>query len=281
MESGTHRVMDLAAALHEVLARLVYEKGRVSPREVDVRFDPPRRDWVGALTRPTVSFYLFDVRENTDLRHANLQANRSPGSPAFKLPPRRFDLRFMVSALTTRVEDEHVLLWRMLAVLLRHTTIPDDILPDAFRSLEPPLATQLQHRDEEQLFVDLWGGFDVHPRPSLLYVVTVPIDLDIVIEAPLVFTRTARYVDTDRDARVDSMIHIGGTLRDTSGKPIVGARVAIEGRASAPARTDANGRFVLVRVPEGTLPLRVSRNGEPPKSLTLTVPSDEYELVLP
>jgi hypothetical protein len=188
----------------------------------------------------------------------------------------------MVSALTTRVEDEHVLLWRLLAVLLRHTSIPADILPDAFHGLDPALATQLQPRDEEQLFVDLWGGFEVHPRPALLYVVTVPIDLDIIIEAPLVLTRTARYYDSgNRDAPLESTIHIGGTLRDASGQPIVGARVSIEGRASAPARTDANGRFVLVRVPEGTLPLRVSRNGEPPKALTLTVPSDEYELVLP
>jgi hypothetical protein len=274
--------MDLAASLHEVLARLVYEKGRVSPLEVDVRFDPPRRDWVGALTRPTVDFYLFDLRENTDLRHANLQGNRQVGSSSFKLPPRRFDLRYMVSALTTRVEDEHVLLWRTLAVLLRHNSLPNDILPDAFRGIEPPLATMVQQADEEQLFVDLWSGFEVHPRPALLYVVTVPLDLEVTIEAPLVLTRTARYVSTTAPGvPLDTATHIGGTVRDREGRPVGDARITIEGRASAPSRTDANGRFVLVGVPDGPLAVRVSRNGGPGTPLMLRVPSDEYELVLP
>jgi hypothetical protein len=274
--------MDLAAGLHEVLARLVYEKGRISPREVDVRFDPPRRDWVGALTRPTLDFYLFDVRENVDLRHADLQANRAPGVTSYRLPPRRFDLRYMVSALTTQVADEHVLLWRMLAVLLRHSTLPQDILPDSFLSLQPGLTTQVQQTDEEQLFVDLWGGFDVHPRPTLLYVVTAPIDLDITIDAPLVLTRSARYMRaTAPHAPIETATHIGGVLRDREGRPVAGGKIFIEGRASAPALTDSEGRFVLVGVPDGTVSVRVSRNGEAGKPMTLKVPSDEYELVLP
>jgi hypothetical protein len=273
--------MDLAAGLHEVLARLMYEKGKVSPRDVDVRFDPPRRDWVGALTRPTIDFYLFDVRENTELRHSDLQANRTPGMTTYKLPPRRFDLRYMVSALTTRVQDEHILLWRTLAVLLKHSSLPREILPDSFVVADPPISTQVQQRDEEQLFMDLWSGFEVHPRPTLLYTVTAPIDLDVTIEAPLVLTRTARYRNVmSPDLPMDTMTHIGGTLTNADGTPIENAKIQIEGRASAPVRTDAKGRFVLVGVPDGQLALRVSRNGEPGKPMTLTVPSDQYELVL-
>ena len=274
--------MGLAAGLHEVMARLVYEKGQVSPREVDVRFDAPRREWVGALTKPTLDFYLFDVRENVDLRYSDLQANRTPGVPSFRLPPRRFDLRYMVSALTTNVEDEHILLWRALAVLLRYTTIPQDILPDEYRAIEPPLAAQVTRPDEDNPFLDLWGSLETHPRPSLMYVVTAPIDLDVTIEAPLVFTRTMHYMNASMPgSRRDTTIHIGGTVRDREGRPVSNASVRVEGRASAPSRTDGNGRFVLVGVPEGKLPVRVSRNGGEGEVATLIVPSEAYDLVVP
>ncbi|MEO7963336.1 MAG: Pvc16 family protein, partial [Gemmatimonadaceae bacterium] len=90
--------MSFIPGLHEVIARLVYEKGKLSPRDVDVRFDAPRREFVQALTRPTLDFYLFDVRENTELRHSDPMSNRANGVTAFRMPPRRFDLRFLVSA---------------------------------------------------------------------------------------------------------------------------------------------------------------------------------------
>jgi hypothetical protein len=273
--------MELALGLHEVLARLVYEKGRISPLDVDVCFDAPRRDWVGALTKPTVDFHLFGVEENKELRETNLQVNRSSGTPVYKLPPRRFDLRYMVSILTSRVQDEHTLLWRVLSVLLKHSSFPEEILPERLLKAEPPLAAQVQSADDESFFLDVWSGFDVPPRTSLLYVVTAPIDLDVSIQAPLVFTRTARYLNINSPEQpMESTIHIGGTVRDAAGAPVAGAHVAIEGRASAPARSDAEGRFVLVGVPTGTLSLRVSRNGDPPRAMTLTVPSPEYELVL-
>jgi hypothetical protein len=273
--------MGVPVGLHEVFARLMYEKGRLSPRDVDVRFDPPRRDWITALTRPTLNFFLFDVRENTELRHSNLQTNRQVGSTSYRLPPRRFDLRYMVSAITTRVEDEHLLLWHVLTVLLKHSALPNDILPDVLRVLDPPLTTQVSKSDEDKLFVDLWNGFEVSPHPALLYVVTAPMDLDIVIEAPLVLTRTTRYMRThEPNSPLDIAVHIGGVLRDRDGQPVPDAKVSVAGRASAPSQTDTEGRFVLVGVPHGALKLNVQRNGGPPQSFTLTVPSDEYELVL-
>jgi len=268
--------------LHEVLARLVYERGGISPNEVDVRFDPPRREWVGALTRPTLDFFLYDVRENVDLRHADLHANRRNGSTSFKLPARRFDLRYMVSAITSQVADEHLLLWRTLALLLRYSTFPVELLTPELRTLEPQVSAQVQRPETDSQFTDLWSGLEVHPRPALMYVVTAPIDLDVVIEAPLVLTRTAHYMAKhDRTQRFDSTVHIGGVLRDAARRPVVGARVGIEGRSSAPTTTDAEGRFVLVGVPQGKLDVRVTRDDGPSQVLSVTVPSDEYELVIP
>ena len=100
----------MLAELHTSLQQLLYDYGRIPALDVDVRFEPPRREWVASLTRPTLDFFLFDVQENTELRHTNLQATRGATSTTYRVPPRRFDLRYMVSALTTIVEDEHLLL---------------------------------------------------------------------------------------------------------------------------------------------------------------------------
>src|SRR5579862_2632821 len=91
--SPTPRPQDgpMLADLHTALTELLYQKGQIPVEDVDVRFDAPRRTWVSSLTRPTLDLFLFDVRENTDLRQANLQSNRGNGKATYRVPPRRFD----------------------------------------------------------------------------------------------------------------------------------------------------------------------------------------------
>ena len=57
------------ADLHDSIQRLLYEKGRILPQDVDVRFETPTREWIGSLVRPTVDFFLYEVRENTEIVH--------------------------------------------------------------------------------------------------------------------------------------------------------------------------------------------------------------------
>ena len=267
--------------LHGALQRLVHEKGRILPDDVDVRFDAPKREWISSLTRPTLNFFLFDVRENRELRSSGLQSTRGANGTTFRMPPRRFDMRYMVSAITTLAEDEHRLLWRALATLLKYSEFPDEVLTESLRALDPPLIAQVANAEDEGLLVDVWGGLDAPPRPALLYSVTVPIDLDISFTSPFVLTRTARYVRTRGDlAAAESAIHIGGIVRDRAGRPLENAVVAVEGRAMQPLATDAEGRFVIPGVDAGRLNLRITRDGKPPKLVALDVPADTYEIVL-
>ncbi len=99
----------------------------------------------------------------------------------------------MVSALTTEIEDEHELIWRVLLTLVRHPQFPAELLAEELRVLEPPLTTRVSQADESQRLSGVWTALSVPPHPALYYVVTVPVDMNLVIEAPLVLTRTARY----------------------------------------------------------------------------------------
>jgi hypothetical protein len=271
----------MLADLHIALAELIHQKGQIPADDVDVRFDAPRRPWVASLTRPTLDLFLFDVRENTELRHTNLQSNRGNGKTTYRVPPRRFDLRYMVTALTTVPEDEHLLLWRTLVTLLKYAEIPRDLVPEAIRDLDPPIIAQIKQPDDTGQLNDIWSALEESPRPSLLYVVTVPVDLDITISAPLVLTRTARYARTTDPTRpLEAYTHIGGRVRDRKGQHIGGVQVTLEGSAREAVLTDSSGQFTLVEVPSGPLTLRVTPPGGQSRLVKIAVPAPSYDVVV-
>ncbi|MGZ8378760.1 MAG: Pvc16 family protein [Gemmatirosa sp.] len=275
----------MLSALHAAVRRLIHDHGQVSADEVDVRFDAPRREWIATLTRPTLSFFLFDVQENTELRQTGLESSRVDGRAVHRVPPRRFDLRYMVSALTTVVEDEHLLLWRTLQTLLRHPALPDTVLAPELRALDPAISASVGQCEDENRLLDVWSGLESAPRPALLYVMTVPVDLQFVTDSPLVLTRTVRYARTVGHAAgdagpVDLWTHIGGVVRDARGTPQADAQVTVEGSAGACAMTRADGTFALHGVPRGAVTLRVSRPGRAATLATIAIPSDSYEVVV-
>jgi hypothetical protein len=130
--------------------------------------------------------------------------------------------------------------------------------------------------------LDIWSALDSWPRPALLYVVTVPVDLDISTHAPLVFTRTARYTPIPASSGgPDVRTRIGGVVADRKGQPVAGARVSVAGRAHPGVITDAVGAFTLSDVPAaGTLTLQIDRDDAKPTLVKITVPSMSHTLVI-
>jgi len=174
---------------------LLYQAGHIDPDAVDIVFEAPARAWIASLTRPTLDFFLYDLEENTERRQTAVQTSRGNGHGVHRLPPRRLDLHYMVSALTADVGDEHLLLWRTLVTLMQHPTIPAELLPAEIRALELPVLTAVDKPKDSARALDIWSAFDTAPRPALLCTVTVPVDLDIELTSPLVLSRTVRYAD--------------------------------------------------------------------------------------
>ena len=260
--------------LHNTLQRLLYERGQISPREVDIMFEAPTRERVDKLTRPTINMFLFDLQENIELRQSNFETTRNNGRAERRQAPRRFDLRYMVSVLTTEVEDEHQLLWRVLLTLVRHPQFPAEVLSDELRVLEPALTTQVSRADEGQRLSGVWTALGVPPHPALCYVVTVPVDMNVVIEAPLVLTRTARYRHMyASEVAAEVGTHIGGVVRNEEGKPLAQVKVALEGRGAIEGETNQEGHFVLHGVPSGPIMLIVRRTDGSQKIVPLEVPA--------
>lgn len=267
--------------LHAALQQLIWEYGRINPDEVDVSFEAPTRERIDRLVRPTVNLFLFDLTENTEMRQSSFPVTRVSDHAERRMPPRRMDLRYMVSALTTEVEDEHRLLWRVLATLLKYSQLPDELLPDELRGVEGGVTAKANQVDDGRRMMDVWSGLGATPHPAIYYVVTAPLDLDVVVRSPLVLTRTLRYRRHASGAAVDdTATDIGGAIHDKSGQPVSGASVVIEGSAREPVQTNAAGEFVLSAVAAGTARLRVTAPGGRTRTVTLTIPASSYDITL-
>ncbi|MBX0331310.1 Pvc16 family protein [Oscillochloris sp. ZM17-4] len=283
----------MLATLHTTLRRMLYERGKIDPGQVDVQFARPTRAWADALTAPTINLYLYEIEENPDFRNVRPRVVKTSTTASTHMAPARIDLRYIVAAFSSNIEDEQLLIWRTLAVLLKHPALPTELLADEVRALDISLLTKITRLGEGPPSLDTWQAFEVPPRPAVLYTVTAPLDPELVIDAPLVLTGTTRFVRSspedeaagigimrDRAIVVASSVHVGGVVRDRQGAPLTGVAVSIEGRAMDPVITSQEGRFILGSQQPGQLVLRVVRPGAESTLVSLVIPSETYDVVV-
>jgi hypothetical protein len=273
------------ADIHETIKNLLFEHAGFSRSDVDIDFEIPNRTWIGTLTRPTINFFLYDLEEDTknrgSLDNAYFQ-QRSEKSNIAKARPRRMNLKYQVMAISQDTRDQHELLWRVLAVLMRFGTIPDSVLPKSVTDLGISVVSRVSQPDDGPRPNEFWNALEVPPRPSLLYVLTTPLDLDLITQEPLVLTRTLRVFDSAYS--VPSEVRglrrsIGGIVK-RNGIVVSGVQIWQENSATDGSLSDSNGRFVLESVPDGAVALRVVEPGGVPVRVVLQVPSDDYDIRL-
>lgn len=263
-------------ALDETLKTVLREVGGLNADEVDVAFEAPDREWAGRISKPTVNCYLYDIRENLKLRGTDWVKERLPdGNGASKRRlPRRFDLSYVVTAWTNDIEDEHRLLWQVLAAVIRCPEIPRSLLQGNLVDLPVPVITEVAQPDGLLRDpADVWSALDNRIRPSINVVVTLPLhDADAIL-SPLVLTRRLRF---DEPSGPIELIQIGGTVSRADGAPVVDAVVRVKDHAFSTVSA-ADGRFVMTGLPAGALTLIAETDSEN-TSREITVPGENYDL---
>jgi hypothetical protein len=135
--------------------------------------------------------------------------------------------------------------------------------------------------DEGRRLMDVWSGLGVSPHPAIYYVVTAPLDLDVIVRSPLVLTRTVRYRRiAGEPVESDSTTDIGGVVRNTSGEPVAGASLVLEGSAREPVFTNVLGQYLISAVARGALRVRVTPPGGKARAVALNVPAASYDIIL-
>jgi hypothetical protein len=164
-------IQDVDDTLRELLARNV----PVDTTAVDIKFEMPNKDWSATVTKPTVNLFLYDVRENRELRSNERTVTRTGNSGVETRAPVRVDLSYLISVWTTDVSDEHQLLGKILTTLLQFPLLPPEVLKGTMQSQPLPMQAWIAQPERLPNPWEFWGHMDHGMKAALNFVLTAAV----------------------------------------------------------------------------------------------------------
>lgn len=168
--------------LDKTLAALV--TAEFSVRNIAISFAGPDDQFPpSSVTLPAISFFLYDVRENTELRTNQWETQRQANGVITRTrPPARVDCSYLITAWPSEnapnpAQDEHLLLGEVLKVLLRHRRIPAHYLQGELIGQEPPLPAKIIAGNQLQSLGEFWQAMGGRPKATLHYGITLSVDV--------------------------------------------------------------------------------------------------------
>lgn len=171
-------LQDLDATLAALLrAELAVQNVAVSFAAPDDQFPPP------GVSLPAIAFFLYDVREDHELRSAQWELNRQANGMFTRTPPPvRVTCSYLITAWPSAStpdpsQDEHRLLGEVMKVLLRHRTIPEGYLSGELAGQETPLPARIIAEAQLHSLGELWQAMGGKPKATLHYAVTISVSV--------------------------------------------------------------------------------------------------------
>jgi hypothetical protein len=248
----------------------------------DILFDRPTDPFTPPKT--TINLFLYDVRENTELRSNELVVERKNHQSIVHSAPLRLNCSYLVTAWPVGGAElalqEHRLLAQVLRVLGQFPTIPSKYLQGTLLSQDPPLPMVALHPDALKNLSEFWTSVGNKLRASLTVTVTISVPLFADIPEFVVTTRSAAFAPSDTGAP-ETLVQVGGRVLDTAAQGVPGAFVDILD-AGLHETSDGDGRFSFLCVPAGSHNLRAGASGFQTKTQPLVVPGrpEDYEITL-
>lgn len=287
--------------LDETIRQLLIAEMPIKNSEIDIKFDQPKRDWSARLNKPTINFFLYDLRENVVLRrhqweqmpvmptngngkngNGNKGGNGASHNIArLKRTPFRVDCFYMMTAWANEPEDEHRLMSDCLLALFRNPVVPAERLAGSMKNQPYELQAALARHDKLTNPAEIWGALDNELRPSVSFVITLAFDPWAVREESRARTFAMHSGQAEpesgaisEDAKSIPSNYISGTVLE-HGKPIEGAEIGLKGTGHLDT-TDALGRFRLGSVVTGDYTLVVwGADGQPTAEREVHIPTTE------
>jgi len=162
--------------------RMLLEK-QLSPdySQVSITFATPDRNFPPqTVSLPAIDFFLYDIRENLELRNQEWAYHRTNGSITKQPPPSRVACSYLITSwydegLSDQAQQEHRLLGEVMKVLLRFSTLPAEILQGELASQDLPLPTSLLQSGPLQSIAEFWQALEGKAKAALNYTVTIAV----------------------------------------------------------------------------------------------------------
>lgn len=173
---------DLDATLKELLI----QKVPIDNTAIDIKFETPDKDWETKPAKPAINLFLYDVRENHELRGNESFLTRNGTSGTETSPPARIDLAYMITVWSRDVVDEHRLLGNILKTLLRYPILPTEVLRGDMSNQSLPLRAWIAQPEKTPNTWDFWGSREGRLKAGISYMVTIAVETSTPVEVSLV-----------------------------------------------------------------------------------------------
>lgn len=169
--------------------------------QVAISFAPPDNTFPpSSVTLPAIDLFLYDIRENLELRNREWEVERrSDGTGSKKRAPVRVDCSYLITAWSSAASstpafDEHRLLGEVMKALLRHPTIPEALLQGGLTGQDPDLPTVALQSGQLQSMGEFWQALGGKPKAALNYTVTIGVETHPAEETgPLVTDKLLKF----------------------------------------------------------------------------------------
>ncbi len=152
--------------------------------QVTITFATPDNEF--SAQPPAIDLFLYDVRENWELRSNQWTIERQDDGTARKRrPPVRVDCSYLITAWSgddsSSMADEHRLLGEVMTVLYRFRTLPAEVLQGSLQgqalsipTAEMPVGTLQPGRMQSP--GEFWQSLGGKPKAALNYTVTLALE---------------------------------------------------------------------------------------------------------
>ena len=166
-------------ALDEAIRNLLIREIPIRQNEIEIVFDQPTQEWSARVGQPTLNLYLYDIKENRQLRGAE-QFSETPlpdGRVEIRRNPARLDVSYLITAWAKKEQDQHHLLGLAVMSLLRAPFLPEEVCPDVLKAHPVPIPLEVAHIDDESRdWSDFWSTMNNRLRPGVTLTATLMID---------------------------------------------------------------------------------------------------------
>lgn len=259
----------------ESIEAFLRAEANLGATDVDVSFDAPDHDWSAKINRATVNVFLWDIRRSAERSRSGIQTVVRDGvrvhQPAFPM----VEMRYVVTAWTTKAGDERELLGDLLKTFLSHNDIPRAYLSDIYTDLQPP-SLELARAGEDHM--DVFKALEGKVKPGLNVVLSTEIDVGLghaagppvgAVESRIGQIDGRRLNGRTATSAADFAPDTESTLRRVAGDIVDAANIGAIGavvRSSIDAsRVNPTGRFLIQAATGDTITLET----DPPRSATV------------
>lgn len=245
-----------------------------------VVFDRPTEQFNPSQT--TINLFLYDVREDMELRTSEPVVERQNGRAVIKRPPLRVACSYLLTVWAVGGGElplqEQKILSQALVVLSRYPTIPKVFLKGGLAGQEPPLPMMASRSDGLKNPSEFWTAIGNKLRASITVVVTIALDVFVPETPPLVITsevrigeRTSPDEQTLTAQTTQEFFRISGTITGADNVPLAGAVVTLK-NTDFQSVADAEGHYSFGPLAKGSYTVR-AQAGQSFKEVNIVVPA--------